>query len=76
MQEGEIVLGLLFPANKEPTEAIDPSVGSFDDPTTSTIARLGLQVVRFLAATFDVGCVVSSSKESAYVVRVVAFVET
>ena len=32
MQEGEIAVGLLFPADEKPAKAVDPSVVAIDDP--------------------------------------------
>lgn len=50
MEHGEVVLGLLLPADEEAPESVEPGVGSFDDPATGTIAGFGLERGHFFAA--------------------------
>jgi len=54
MKHGQVILGLLFPADQQPPEAIQPGVGPLDDPmvrptTGEAFLRLG-----FLIAGADV----------------------
>jgi hypothetical protein len=50
MEEGEIVVGFLFPTGEESTKAVDPRVGSFDDPASGTKAGLAFAFDFLLAA--------------------------
>ena len=58
MQEGEVIVGLLFPADEESAKAIYPRVGSFNNPATGAIARLVFAFGFLLASRFDVRDVV------------------
>ena len=59
MQEGLVVAGLLFPADEKSAKTIDPRVGSFNNPATSTIAWLAFTFDFLLASRFDVRDIVS-----------------
>ena len=50
MEEGEVVVGFLFPTGEKSTEAVDPRVGSFDDPTAGEKAGV-VFAFDFLLAT-------------------------
>ena len=38
LEESQVVVGLLFPAHEQPTEAIEPGMGDFDDPAAWLMA--------------------------------------
>jgi hypothetical protein len=76
MQEGEIVVGLLFPADEQATKAIGPRMSTLHNPATSTVTRLGFQVVGFLATRFDVRYVMPLTKIVPSFFRIVSFIET
>jgi hypothetical protein len=55
-QEGEVVLGLLGPANQQSTVAVEPGVTRFDHPAVRLpVGVTGLKI-DLLAAASDVRC--------------------
>ena len=75
MHEGEIVLGLLLPADEQLAEAVEPRVGALDDPAAGAEAGLALDRLRFFAAAADVGRECELVAELAYLVVVVAAIK-
>lgn len=65
MEEGEVVVGLLFPTDEKSAEAVDPGVSSFDNPAAGTIAWLAFSFDFLLAARLDVWDVVPTFQKSA-----------
>jgi len=52
VKEGEIILALLLPPNKEPTGAIEPGMGMFDDPATLPHRQFSVSVCLPLRTPF------------------------
>ena len=50
MQHAEIVLALLLPADEDPAEAVEPTVRSFDDPASGSVAHLSRQQLGLFTA--------------------------
>ena len=42
LNQGEIVLALLLPADEQATEAVEPGVRHLDNPTTLSLGHIGL----------------------------------
>ena len=40
LEEGEIGIGALLPANEEATEAVEPGVGDFNNPNTLPVGHI------------------------------------
>lgn len=49
MEEREVDLGFLFPANDESVKTIHPLVSAFDDPGPCAIATKGIELLGVLA---------------------------
>src|SRR3954452_10161850 len=49
MQQAEVVLDLLLPADQDPAEPVHPAMGPLHDPTASLVSRLTLQCLGLLA---------------------------
>jgi hypothetical protein len=75
VEHGEVVLGLLLPADEDPAEAIQPGVGALDDPAAGAEAGLVRERSGFLAAGADVGSEAELGEELSDFVVVVALVE-
>lgn len=63
LEQGEVVLGLLRPADQEGAVAVEPGVAGFDDPTPGLPSRDGSFKLEFLAAATDVGAVTAAGRE-------------
>ena len=53
LEEGEVVLGFLRPADQEGAVAVQPGVAGFDDPTAGAPAGSGAFQAEFVAAATD-----------------------
>lgn len=69
------MIGFLFPTYKEPSEAIDPRMRSFHNPSPCFEAPIGFPLRFFLSPRFDVGSIVPATKKRANVLGVVTFVK-
>ena len=49
MKKSQVVLSLLLPADQQAARAIEPRMGAFDDPSTSTSTRMQDFVLFFLS---------------------------
>jgi hypothetical protein len=65
LEECEVVLGFLRPANQEGAVAVEPGVASLDDPAASAPLRRCSFELEFLAAATDVGRVAATGRELA-----------
>jgi hypothetical protein len=63
LEEREVVLGFLRPADQERAVAVEPGVARLDDPTPSAPARCGSFELELLGATTDVGGVAAAGHE-------------
>lgn len=75
MQHCQIIVGFLFPADKEPTKAIGPRMRALNYPSSCLEARILLPLHYFLSAGLDVRPIMPPLKKLANVLRVVAFIE-
>jgi hypothetical protein len=75
VEEAEVVLGLLRPADEERAAAVEPGVGALDDPAAGAEAGLAGDRPGFLAAAADVGGEAELDCEFADLVVVVALVQ-
>jgi hypothetical protein len=55
VEHREVGVGAFFPAGEDAAEAVEPGVGSFDDPAASAEASLAFDRFCFLATAADVG---------------------
>ena len=76
VEHGEVGVGAFLPAGEDAAEAVQPGVGAFDDPAAGAEAGLAFDRLRFFAAATDVGGERELLGEFAYLVVVVAAVET
>ena len=75
LEDGEVVLVFLRPADQQGTVAVEPGVAGLDDPASGAPAR-GVQLAFDLfAARADVRCEAAPADELAHAVVVVAAVE-
>lgn len=63
LEQGEVVLGFLRPADKECAVAVEPGVAGFDDPASGAPFRSGSFELELVAAAADVGGVAASGCE-------------
>jgi hypothetical protein len=63
LEQGEVVLGFLRPADQEGAVAVEPGVAGFDDPAAGAPARRGAFQFELVAAAADVGGVAASGCE-------------
>src|SRR5438094_2097487 len=75
MQHAEIVLALLLPADEEPAEAVQPTVRSFDDPASGSVAHLSRQPLGLFTAWAQVQRVEELLGQLPHLVIVVTFVQ-
>ncbi len=54
LEQGEVVLGFLRPADQERAVAVEPGVAGFDDPASGAPAGSGAFQFEFVAAPTDV----------------------
>jgi hypothetical protein len=76
LEEREVVLGFLRPADQEGAVAVEPGVAGLDDPATGAPSRCGSFELELLGATTDVGGVAAAGRELADPGIGVAAVET
>jgi hypothetical protein len=55
LEQGEVVLGFLRPADQQRTVAVEPGVAGFDDPTSCAPAGCAAFQFELVAAAADVG---------------------
>lgn len=53
LQQGEVVLGLLRPANEQGAVTVEPGVTGFDNPAAGTPVRVAQALLHLLAAAGD-----------------------
>jgi hypothetical protein len=53
MQAGDMILQLLFAANKDPSEAIELAMGSLDDPASGLFSSAAFGVFGFITPRLD-----------------------
>jgi hypothetical protein len=63
LEEREVVVGFLRPADQEGAVAVEPGVAGLDDPATGAPSRRGALQLKFVAAAPDVGGVAASRGE-------------
>jgi hypothetical protein len=76
LEEGEVVLGFLRPADQERAVAVEPGVAGLDDPAASAPTGRAAFEFDLLAATTNVGCVTATVRELVDPRVAVAAVET
>ena len=64
-----------FPADEQPTKAVDPRAGACDDPATGARAGLLFTFAFLLTARLDARYVVTTFQELASIGRVIALIE-
>ena len=57
LEQREVVLGFLRPADQQGAVAVEPGVASLDDPAPGAPARFGSFQLELVAAAVDAGCV-------------------
>ena len=75
VEHGEVGVGPLLPADQDAAEAVEPGVGSLDDPAASAEASLAFEGLRLLAARADVGGEAELGGELVHLGEVVALVQ-
>src|SRR3954452_25224768 len=75
LEEGEVVVVLLGPADEDAAVAVEPGVGGLDDPSSGAPARVADLLGELLAARADVRLEALLDRELADLVIVVAAVE-
>jgi hypothetical protein len=63
LEQREVVLGFLRPADQERAVAVQPGVAGLDDPAAGMPSRRGLFELDLLAAAANVGCVAATLRE-------------
>ena len=63
LEEREVVLGFLRPADQEGAVAVEPGVAGLDDPTPGAPSGCGSFERELLGATTDVGGVAAAGRE-------------
>jgi hypothetical protein len=63
LEECEVVLGFLRPADQEGAVAVEPGVAGLDDPAAGMPSWCGSFELDLLAAATDMGCVAATSRE-------------
>jgi hypothetical protein len=63
LEEGEVVLGFLRPADQERAITVEPGVAGLDDPTPGAPSRRGLFELELLGAATDVGAVAAAGRK-------------
>jgi hypothetical protein len=63
LEQGEVVLGLLRPADQECAVAVEPGVAGLDDPAARAPAGRGALQLELVVAATDVGGVAASGCE-------------
>jgi hypothetical protein len=76
LEEREVVLGFLRPADQECAVAVEPGVARLNDPAAGAPSRCGAFELEFLATATDVGRVAATGRELADPRVGVAAVET
>jgi len=76
MEEGEIVLHFLVPANQDPPKAIHPTMRTFHDPSSGSAPRLVFERPRFFTACPNVGRKTKLLERVPYFRIVIPFVQT
>src|SRR3954452_8369860 len=75
LEEGEVVVVLLGPADEDAAVAVEPGVGGLDDPSSGAPARVADLLGELLAARADVRLEALLDRELADLVIVVAAVQ-
>src|SRR2546428_8750395 len=75
MQKAEVIVGLLVPADKQSTKAVEPGVGAFYHPSARPLARLLSQLLRFLSSRLDVSSEAELHQRLAHLIVVVPLVQ-
>src|SRR5438034_5933779 len=63
LEQGEVVLGFLRPADQECAVAVEPGVAGFDDPAPRAPSRSGSFELALIGAPADVGGVAAAGCE-------------
>jgi hypothetical protein len=63
LEEREVVLGFLRPADQERAVAVEPGVAGLDDPTSGTPSGCGSFELELVGAATDVGGVAAAGRE-------------
>ena len=63
LEQGQVVLGFLRPADQKGTVAVEPGAAGLDDPAACTPSRCGLFERTLVAAAADVGGVAATGRE-------------
>jgi hypothetical protein len=63
LEQGEVVLGFLRPADQERAVAVEPGVAGLDDPAAGAPSRAAALQLELVAATSDVGGVATAGRE-------------
>ena len=63
LQERQVVLGFLRPADQECSVAVEPGVAGLDDPASGAPSRCGSFELEFVGAAADVGGVAATGGE-------------
>jgi len=65
VEEAEVVLGLLRPADEECAVAVEPGVAGLDDPAPRAPSRCGAFELELVGAATDVGAIAAAGCEVA-----------
>jgi hypothetical protein len=63
LEQGEVVLGFLRPADQEGAVAVEPGVARLDDLTPGAPSRCGSFELKLVAAATNVGAVAATGRE-------------
>ena len=73
MNEGQIIVGFLFPAHQQSSRAVGPTVRAFDDPATRALTALRLPA--FFAASLNMRRVAPAARDDQSGLAFVACIE-
>ena len=76
MQEGDVILGLLFPTNQNTSEAVQPTVGSLHDPAPGPLAGLFRDFLGLLTPRANMSRKTELNQGISHFLIVVSFVQT
>ena len=75
MQHAEVVVGFLFPANKQASKTVGPRMSSFYNPSPGLESLVAFTLFNSLTAGFEMRLIAMAIQEIANIPRVITFAE-
>lgn len=76
MKQSQIIFRFLFPSNQNPSKAVHPTVGAFNNPSPSFESCVAFDGLRFLSTVSNMRCVSKLRNQISNFIRIVSFVQT